>query len=88
LLKHDFSTDDYAAMKVVERAIIEAALPLIQKIDPLLAFYACIRCARVFLRKHDREVQKTLVPVAAAYLAGNTTAPNPSLLWTPPGMQH
>lgn len=76
---------DFAAMKTVERAIIDAVLPLVQNINPLLAFYAMLRCARVMLRKGEPDAQRAILPTAIAYLQGKTQPPNESpLLWLPP----
>lgn len=84
-LEH-WNDEDFARMKLVERAIIDAVLPLIQGINPLLAFYAMIRCARVMLRKGEPDAQKALLPTVFAYLEGKTRPPGAeSLLWLPPG---
>lgn len=76
--------DDYRKMKEVEKVIIDAVLPLVQNINPLLALYAMIRCARVMLRKGDTNAQRMVLPVIHAYLDGKMSAPGaPSLLWMP-----
>lgn len=79
--------DDFRQMKIVERAIIDAVLPLVQSIHPLLAFYAMIRCARVMLRKGEPDAQKELLPTVFAYLEGKAKPPGApaSALWLPPG---
>lgn len=79
-----WNDDDFAQMKVVERAIIAAVLPLVQNINPLLAFYAMIRCARVMLRKGEPAAQKALLPTVFAYLEGKRPPGSPSMLWMPP----
>lgn len=80
-----WSPDDYAKMKLIERTIIDAILPLVQNINPLLALFALIRCARVMLRKGDDEAQAAMLPIIKAYLDGKVQQPGaPSLLWTPP----
>jgi hypothetical protein len=84
--REKWDADDMAQMKKIERAIIDVVLPLIQGVDPLLALYAMIRCARVMLRKGDTHAQRAVLPVIHAYLDGKTTAPGAgSLLWMPPG---
>jgi hypothetical protein len=82
---HKYDDADFAKMKVIERAIIDAVLPLIQDINPLLACYAMIRCARVMLRKGEPAAQKAILPSVIAYIQGNMQPPNESpLLWVPP----
>lgn len=77
--------EDYAEMKVIERAVIATLLPLIQNRNPLLALFALIRCARVLLRKGDTDAQKALLPVVEAYLRGRVKPPGEqSMLWLPP----
>lgn len=84
-----WTPDDFARMKLIERAIIDTILPLVQNINPLLALFALIRCARVMLRKGDSDAQKALLPVLAAYLAGKTAPPGEqSILWLPPSMRN
>lgn len=79
-----WSDEDFAKMKLIERAIIDTLLPLVQNINPLLAFYALIRCARVMLRKGDAPAQRAILPVVFAYLEGRTRPPGDApLLWTP-----
>ena len=79
-----WSEEDFAKMKVVERAVIATLLPLVQNIDPLLALYALIRCARVMLRKGDEDAQRKILPVICSYLEGRIRPPGESMLWTPP----
>lgn len=80
-----WSDEDFAKMKQVERAIIDAVLPLVQNINPLLAFYTMIRCARVMLRKGEPAAQKAILPTVIAYLEGRTRPPgDATLLWLPP----
>lgn len=84
-----WNAEDYAKMKLIERAIIDTILPLVQNINPLLALFALVRCARVMLRKGDADAQKALLPVVQAYLAGKTAPPGEqSILWLPPGMRN
>jgi len=84
--KIHYDDSDFQQMKLVERAIIDAVLPLIQGINPLLAFYAMIRCARVMLRKGEPAAQQALLPTVIAYLKGDVRPPHEApLLWTPPG---
>lgn len=87
-----YSDEDVARMTLIERAIIDAIQPLVEHVNPVLALWALIRCARVILRKGDGDAQRLLLPVIDAYMRGvpipsrKVSAPGrPSMLWQSPG---
>ena len=67
--------EDFVKMKAIERELIEWLLPRVQQVNPLLALYVLIRCARVLLRKGEPEAQRAILPVIEAYLEGKTKPP-------------
>lgn len=76
-----------AEMKRFERAVIDIALS--QGVNPLVGLYALIRCARVLLRKGDRESQQLILPTVIAYLQGKAAPPGEHpFLWMPPGSEN
>lgn len=85
--KLTFNNSDFAEMKQAERQLVDFLIKLSETCHPLLLCYTLIRCARVFVRKTDRDTQQMIIPVLNSYLRGDVKPPTGGeepLLWTPP----